>query len=45
MKYENLSEESKYFLNVIESQVSSDFDIDITHHVKKANHDLPRHPH
>lgn len=34
MIYENLSEEAKYFLNVIESQVSSHFNIDITHHSK-----------
>ena len=34
MEFEKLTEESKYFLNLIESQVSSDFKINISHHSK-----------
>jgi hypothetical protein len=34
MEYESLTEESKYFLNLIENQVSSNFNVDITQHSK-----------
>lgn len=34
MEYNNLSQESKYYLNVLEALVSSEFCITITHHSK-----------
>lgn len=34
MKIEDLTEESKYFLSLIEAQVSSDYFVDIRHHAK-----------
>jgi|GEM_PF-2177517 len=34
MRYNDLTEEAKYFLSIIEAMVSSDFNVDITHHAK-----------